>query len=43
MRLVLEVKLLFSTHSLVFKADLNKDWVVADTREKMTYRYDPET
>jgi prepilin-type N-terminal cleavage/methylation domain-containing protein len=30
-------------HSLVFKADRNRDGDVADTREKITYRYDPET
>ena len=32
-----------STHSLVFKADRNRDGDVADTREKIAYRYDPET
>ena len=32
-----------SSHSLVFKADRNRDGDVADTREKITYRYDPET
>jgi len=32
-----------STHSLVFKADRNSDGDVADTREKIAYRYDPET
>ena len=32
-----------STHSLVFKADRNRDVEVADTREKIAYRYDPET
>ena len=31
------------THLLVFKADRNRDGDVADTREKITYRYDPET
>ena len=32
-----------STHSLVFKAGRNRDRDVADTREKIAYRYDPET
>ena len=32
-----------STHSLVFKADRNRDGDVAYTREKIAYRYDPET
>ena len=32
-----------STHSLVFKADRNRDGDVADTHEKIAYRYDPET
>ena len=32
-----------STHSLVFKADLNRDGDVADTRKKIAYHYDPET
>jgi len=32
-----------STHSLVFKADRTRDGDLADTREKITYRYDPET
>jgi len=32
-----------STHSLVFKADRNRDGKVVDTREKIAYRYDPET
>ncbi len=32
-----------STHSLAFKADRNRDGDVADTREKIAYRYDPET
>ena len=32
-----------STHSLVYKADRNRDGGVADTREKIAYRYDPET
>ena len=30
------------THSLVFKADRNKDGDVADTREKIAYRNDLE-
>ena len=30
------------THSLVFKADRNRDGDVEDTREKITYRCDPE-
>ena len=32
-----------STHSLLFKADRNRDGDVADTPEKIAYRYDPET
>ena len=32
-----------STHSLVFKAYCNSDGDVADTREKIAYRYDPAT
>jgi len=31
-----------SSHSLVFKADRNRDGDVEDTREKITYRCDPE-
>jgi hypothetical protein len=32
-----------STHSLVFKADRNRDGEVAETREKIAYLYNPET
>ena len=32
-----------STHSLVLKADRNRDGDVEDTREKIAYGYDPET
>ena len=32
-----------STHLLVFKADRTRDGDLADTREKIPYRYDPET
>ena len=32
-----------SIHSLFFKADRNRDGDVADTREKIAYRYDSET
>ena len=32
-----------STHLLVFKADRTRDGDLADTREKIAYRYDPET
>ena len=32
-----------STNSLIFKADRNRDGDVADTREKLAYRYDLET
>ena len=32
-----------SIHSLFFKADRNRDGDVADTREKIPYRYDSES
>ena len=38
-----ETAIEISTHSLVFKADRNTDGGVTDTREKIAYRYDPET
>ena len=38
-----ETSVEISTNSLVFKADRNRDGDVADTREKIAYRYDPET
>ena len=38
-----ETAVQISTYSLSFKADRNRDGDVADTRETIYYRYDPET
>ena len=38
-----ETAVVVSTNSMVFKADRNRDGDVADTRESVSYRYDPET
>ena len=38
-----EIAVEISAHSLVFKPDRNRDGDVADTLEKIAYRYDPET
>ena len=39
----IESGVVISTNSVVLKTDRNRDGDLADTRETITYRYDPET
>ncbi|MDE0792879.1 MAG: hypothetical protein OSB08_04450 [SAR324 cluster bacterium] len=39
----IESGVVISTKSVVLKTDRNRDGDLADTRETITYRYDPET